>query len=352
MCDIAQVTKDNGYFRTSVGDSLWIPADNLHQTGFRTPEVVAAIEQTLCGGYLEEQLADSRNRILLVGEKRSNRLAGVAVARNTITQAGNPETLIQAYGAETDAEMAIISSNVVAKIADLILQQAQMFAEGIESTMRSGDRMNASPSVRFELFSGLEPTVEAMKVSAYLKQVIAKLEKLIEGPARTGTGFGDKMEEVGAVLKRMKSDLPNHPVTMAMADNWPALKMASELPMGGDDSFYKSQQKTAVAAVQLLEGVLNGVGNSGDHIFASHDACELDPPTVTENPANGAFMMTVRMKGGTGIGTVEFTPSDSKDTNPTVEFKDFAGGGAAISHLAAECIRQAGSRRWFQRMRN
>ncbi|PIQ76546.1 hypothetical protein COU78_02455 [Candidatus Peregrinibacteria bacterium CG10_big_fil_rev_8_21_14_0_10_49_24] len=352
LCDIGQVHADSGYFRTRIGESSWIPTDNLHQTCYRMPEVIAAIEQTLCGGYLQEHVTDSHNRILLVEEKNASRLAGVAVARNTVTEYGDPETHVQAFGTYTDPEMAIIDQRVLQRIAVNIIEQATMFARGIESTMRSGDPMNANPSVRFELFSGLEPTTEALRVNAIMRQVIARLEKLIEGPARTGTGFGDKMEALGVVLTGMKTDLPSHPVTTALVRGWPALKMASELPMGGDDSFYKSQQKTAVAATQLLEAVLHGVDQSGDHMFAKHEEEDADPPTVMENNATGAFSMTVRAKGGAGIGTVEFTPSDSKDKNPTVTFADFAGGTAAISHLVAECIRQAGNRKWFQRMRN
>jgi hypothetical protein len=352
MCDIAKVSLDGGYFGTQVGDSVWMPEGNLRQSGHRISEIAAAIEQTLVGGYLQEQLVHLRHRFLLVEEGRSGRLAGVAVATNQLTEEGNPETVINAFGAETEPEMAIIAEDVLRQVAQQIIEQATMFARGIESTMLSGDSNNARPSVRFKLFHGLEAKVEALGMDTALRQVIQKLERLIEGPARTQTGFGEKMDAVGAVLTRMSENMPNHPVTSAMTDGWPMLKKASEQgTAGGDDSTYRGHQKTAKAAKQLLEGIMAGVNQTSDHMFASHEQIELDEPTVNEQ-GNGAFLMTVRMKGGTGIGTVEFSPADSKDENPTVRFKEFSGGTSAISHLVADCIRQAGNRKWFQRMKH
>ena len=352
MCDIAQVSLDGGYFGTQVGESAWVPEGNLRQSGHRIPEIADAIEQTLVGGYLQEQMAHLRHRFLLVEEGGSDRLAGVAVASNQLTKDGYPETVINAFGAETEPEMAVIAEDVLRQVAKDIIEQATRFARGIESAMLSGDATQARPRVRFELFHGLESKVEALGMDTALRQVIAKLEKLIEGPARTGVGFGDKMDAVGAVLTRMSEDMPNHPVTSAMTTGWPMLEQASKQDMmGGDDATYRGHQKTAVAAKQLLEGIMAGVNQTGDHMFGKHEQIELEEPTVTEIPS-GAFTMTVRMKGGTGIGTVEFTPSDSKEENPTIRFKDFSGGSSAISHLAADCIRQAGNRKWFQRMKH
>ena len=351
MADVTKLSLDAGHMNTRLGDSAWVPHQELDRAGYTVAEIAMEIERTMVGGHLQEQMDLEHNRFLLVDNRRKSRarLAGVTVANNEINPQGHPETIVRAFSAGTDTDYSTLCENTARCMAEKIIEMANEHARAIEVNMRSGDVYNARAAVRFELFYGLEPTIEALGVNVALKKVMRKLQPLIDGPARTQSGYGEKMDAVGEVLTAMDTDMPKHPVTRAMIDGWPRMKTASESPLGADDSFYRSQQKTAVAARHLLSGLMKGVSDSGDHLFAGHEEIELDPPTVNEN-VDGSFLMTVRLKGGHGVGTVEFSPADLKDEDPTITFKDFSHSSSAISHLAAECIRVAGSGKWMVKM--